>query len=156
MLSFDYKRVFTQEDLWEDMGRIVAVAGGDLSSTQQLNMYAVRLSGKRNPNVLFIGTASHDAEGYIETITREYTFLGCSVKSLRLVTDSYRDDEINALLSWADIIKAMTGLAMENNTAVVFDNGKCYFIRSTSTAKAFFIRYREGLIEKEEVAFETV
>lgn len=86
------------------MGRIVAIAGGDLLSTRQLNTYTIKVSNKRNPNVLFIGTASHDAEGYIESITKEYTFLGCDVKSLRLVTSSYGDDEIDAILSWADII----------------------------------------------------
>ncbi len=86
------------------MGRIVAISGGDLLSTRQLNTYTIKLSDKRNPNVLFIGTASHDAEGYIESITKEYTFLSCEVKSLCLVTNSYSDDEIDALLSWADIV----------------------------------------------------
>lgn len=233
------------------MGRIVAIAGGDLLSTRQLNTYAIKLSNKRNPNVLFIGTASHDAEGYIESITKEYTFLGCDVKSLCLVTNSYSEDEIDALLSWADIIyvgggdtifmmqtwkkfaldeklkrvfemdlavltglsagaicwfncghsdsesfqnekrwnycwandmldifhmaycphyneegrdtfdimlkqKDMVGLAMENNTAFVCGNGNQYFIRSTSTANAFFIQYKDGLIEKKEVIFEEI
>lgn len=233
------------------MGRIVAIAGGDLLSTRQLNTYAIKLSNKRNPNVLFIGTASHDAEGYIESITKEYTFLGCDVKSLCLVTNSYSEDEIDALLSWADIIyvgggdtifmmqtwkkfaldeklkrvfemdlavltglsagaicwfncghsdsesfqneehwnycwandmldifhmaycphyneegrdtfdimlkqKDMIGLAMENNTAFVCGNGNQYFIRSTSNANAFFIQYKDGLIEKKEVIFEEI
>ncbi len=231
------------------MGRIVAIAGGDLLSTRQLNTYTIKLSDKRNPNVLFIGTASHDAEGYIESITKEYTFLGCNVKSLCLVTNSYSDDEMDELLSWADIVyvgggdtifmmqtwkkfhldeklkriyeqdtavltglsagaicwfncghsdsesfqngenwnycwandmldifhmaycphyneegrdtfdtmlkqKNMIGLAMENNTAFVFNNGNRYFIRSTSTANAFFIQYKDGLIEKKDVTFE--
>lgn len=233
------------------MGRIVAISGGDLLSTRQLNTYTIKLSDKRNPNVLFIGTASHDAEGYIESITKEYTFLSCEVKSLCLVTNSYSDDEIDALLSWADIVyvgggdtifmtqtwkkfaldeklkriyerdlavltglsagaicwfncghsdseyfqngenwnycwandmlnifhmaycphyneegrdtfdimlkqKDMTGLAMENNTAFVCNNGNQYFIRSSSTANAFWVQYKDGLIEKKEVSFEEV
>ena len=37
------------------MGRIVAIASGDLLSTRPLNKYAVKLAKKQNPNVLFIG-----------------------------------------------------------------------------------------------------
>ena len=48
------------------MGRIVAIAGGDLVTTQKINQYMINLSGKTCPNVLFIGTASQDNEGYIE------------------------------------------------------------------------------------------
>ena len=46
------------------MGRIVAIASGDLLSTRPLNKYAVKLAKKQNPNVLFIGTASQDAQEY--------------------------------------------------------------------------------------------
>ena len=233
------------------MGRIVAIAGGDLLSTRQLNMHTIKLSNKRNPKVLFIGTASHDAEEYIEVITKEYLFLGCEVKSLCFVTDSYSDNEIDDMLSWADIIyvgggdtifmmqtwkqfgldeklkriyeqdlavltgisagaicwftcghsdsesfqngenwnycwaddmldifhmaycphyneegrdtfdtmlmqKDMMGLAMENNTAFVYDNGKQYFIRSTPNANAFFIQYKGEVIEKQGVTLEEV
>ena len=86
------------------MGRMVAIAGGDLLSTRLLNIHAIKLSKKINPNVLFIGTASQDAKGYIEVITKEYTVLGCAIKSLCLVTDAYSDNEIDTMLSWADII----------------------------------------------------
>ena len=34
------------------MGRIVAIASGDLLSTRPLNKYAVKLAKKQNPNVL--------------------------------------------------------------------------------------------------------
>ena len=45
------------------MGRIVAISGGNLLTTRPLNKYAIKLSKKQNPRVLFIGTASHDAQG---------------------------------------------------------------------------------------------
>lgn len=86
------------------MGRIVAIAGGDLTSTRALNKYAIQLSGQSNPHVLFVGTASRDAEGYIENITKEYTSLGCEIQALCLISRSYSDEEIDSLLSWADII----------------------------------------------------
>lgn len=229
------------------MGRIVAIAGGDLLSTRKLNLHTIQLSNKANPRVLFVGTASYDAEGYIEAITKEWTSLGCDVKSLSLTSKSYRDKEIDQLLSWADIIyvgggdtismmqtwkkygvdeklkqiyekdsavltgisagaicwfycghsdseashnekngkycwatgmldifhmaycphynepgrntfdqmmleKNMPGLAMENNTAFVENNGDQYYIKSTPTVKAYVIQYINGLMEKQEVS----
>ena len=62
------------------MGRVVAIAGGDLLSTRKLNEHAITLSNKTTPNVLFIGTASHDAEGYIDAITKEYNQLNCEAE----------------------------------------------------------------------------
>ena len=230
------------------MGRIVAIAGGDLSSTRKLNLHTIQLSNKANPHVLFVGTASCDAEGYIEAITKEWTSLGCDVKSLSLTSKSYRDKEIDQLLSWADIIyvgggdtismmqtwkkygvdeklkqiygkdsavltgisagaicwfhcghsdseashnenderycwatgmldifhmaycphynepgrntfdqmmleKNIPGLAMENDTAFVENNGDQYYIKSTPTAKAYVIQYINGLMEKQEVTY---
>ena len=230
------------------MGRIVAITGGDLLSTRKLNLHTIQLSNKANPHVLFVGTASYDAEGYIEAITKEWTSLGCEVKSLSLTSKSYRDKEIDQLLSWADIIyvgggdtismmqtwkkygvdeklkqiyekdsavltrisagaicwfycghsdseashnedderycwatgmldifhmaycphynepgrntfdqmmleKNMPGLAMENNTAFVENNGDQYYIKSTPTAKAYVIQYINGLMEKQEVTY---
>lgn len=228
------------------MGRIVAIAGGDLSSTRELNIHSIKLTNKSNPNVLFIGTASCDAEGYIDSITKEYNYLECEVKSLCLVSGSYSDNEIDVFLSWADIIyvgggdtismmkiwkqygldeklkkiyetdlavltglsagaicwfncghsdsesfhgqddwnycwanemldifhmaycphyneegrdsfdkmlkeKSLMGLAMENNTAFVENNGNQYFIRSNPNAKAYIIQYKNDIMEKQEV-----
>ena len=49
--------------------------------------------------------------------------------------------------------KNLTGLAMENDTAFVENNGNQYFIKSNSSAKAFEIRYKNGLIQKKSVEF---
>ena len=46
------------------MGRVVAISGGNLQTTERLNMYALKLSGKESPKVLFIGTASMDSDEY--------------------------------------------------------------------------------------------
>lgn len=86
------------------MGRIVAISGGDLSSTKALNQYALRLTGKEDINVLFVGTASRDAEGYIENILRAYWQLDCQVRNLSLVTNQYTQEELEELLNWADVI----------------------------------------------------
>ena len=233
------------------MGRIVAIAGGDLTSTEKLNMHTIKLSNKTNPNVLFIGTASGDAKDYIEEIKTAFHLLGCEVKALCLCSDDPDNNETDSLLSWADIIyvgggdtvsmmqtwklrgfdvrltkifendtavltglsagsscwfncghsdsesfhkednwdfcwangmldiihlaycphydeegrnsfdemlavKNMPGLAMENNTAFVENNGKQYFIRSIPNAKAYSIQYVNGIVEKQEVEFEII
>lgn len=52
--------------------------------------------------------------------------------------------------------KNMIGLAMENNTVFVYDNGNQYFIRSIFTANAFLMKYEDGLFEKKEAAFEVI
>ena len=85
------------------MGRIVAIASGDLLSTRPLNKYAVKLAKKQNPNVLFIGTASQDAQEYRDIFTKEYNKLGCEVKCLCLMS-APGEDTIDHLLQWADII----------------------------------------------------
>lgn len=230
------------------MGRVVAIAGGDWNSTRPLNLHAVKMSGKAHPNVLFVGTASGDAVGYIASAEKEYEELGCQVKSLCLVTRSYRAADLDGLLSWADVIyvgggdtvsmmlvwkrcgfdeklkevyrkdtavltglsagaicwfdcgysdsgssqraedrhfcwadgmlrlfdcafcphyneagrqsfdgrlreKGLTGLAMENDTAFVENNGRRYFIKSRAAAKAFVIRYAKGGMEKRPIEF---
>lgn len=232
------------------MGRIVAIAGGDLLSTRELNMHTITLTNCTNPKVLFIGTASRDSEGYIEEIIREFNFLKCEVKSLCLFSKKYDDKDIDSLLAWADIIyvgggdtifmmqiwkqygldkklvdiyendlavltgisagaicwfhcghsnsksinkedtsnycwanemldifhiaycphyndgdrrdsfdemltqKNIPGLAMESDTAFVENNGKQYFIRSNQNVKAYYMKFINGIMIKQEVKFE--
>lgn len=86
------------------MGRIVAIGGGELDTTHRINKYIVELAGKEKPNFLFIGTASHDAEGYIAVIRDEFRGLGCTVRALSLTTETYTDKEIDSILDQANII----------------------------------------------------
>lgn len=233
------------------MGRIVAIAGGDLTSTQTLNIHTIKMTNKMNPNVLFVGTASEDADEYIDVITKTFSNLKCEIKTLRLSSAEYSECEVDELLNWADIIyvgggdtifmmnvwkryglndklrriyendmavltgisagaicwfccghsdsesfhkddkwdfcwadqmldivhmafcphynekgrdsfdkmlieKDMVGLAMENNTAFVENNGKQYFIRSVIDAKAFILQYTDGILHKNEVVFADI
>jgi len=52
--------------------------------------------------------------------------------------------------------KNMAGLAMENDTAFVENNGNQYYIKSSDLAKAFVIQYKDGLIDKQEVSFTNI
>ncbi len=103
------------------MGRIVAIGGGELDTTHRINRYIVELSGKKNPQFLFIGTASRDAESYIECIREEFEELGCVVNALCLISQCYTDEQINALLNQADIIYVGGG-----DTAFMMDMWRKY------------------------------
>ncbi len=50
------------------MGRVIAISSGDLETTKFINEYAVNMLGGVAGKVLFIGTASKDAEGYIASM----------------------------------------------------------------------------------------
>lgn len=86
------------------MGRIVAIGGGDLSSTEKLNRYAIEMTQKNTPNVLFVGTASSDADEYMRRFYKVFVELCCVVKDLSLTKKEYTEEEIDKLLEWADII----------------------------------------------------
>lgn len=103
------------------MGRIVAVGGGELDTTHSINEYIVKLAGKEKANLLFIGTASHDSEGYISAIQKEFESLGCTVSALSLTTETYTDEEINSILNQADIIYVGGG-----DTSFMMDTWKRY------------------------------
>lgn len=86
------------------MGRIVAIGGGALQSNQPIHKYILEMNEKDSHNFLFIGTASRDAEGYIDSIKTTFEPLGCQVKALCLSAREYTQKEIEECLEWADII----------------------------------------------------
>ena len=76
------------------MGRIIAISSGDLSTTEAMNRYAVNMSAGSTKRVLFIGTASGDAEGYINSIKTGFTELGCEeVRALELTRKEHSEEE---------------------------------------------------------------
>ena len=87
---------------------IVAIGGGELrlNETFCIDKYIVGLSSKENPKVLFIPTASGEAEGYIETVNRVYgDELGCFVNTLKILTETPpSDNEIKDMILSSDII----------------------------------------------------
>ena len=88
------------------MGRIVAIGGGEIRDGETLNIdkFIVSLSGKEKPSLLFIPTASHDVEGYIETVKKVYGELGCDVKILCLTKENIEEDDIRDIILKSDII----------------------------------------------------
>ena len=86
------------------MGRISAIAGGSLQSTEALNKYTIGMTGKDNPNVLFVPTAHRDDAKYISLFRKTFEDLGAKVDTLELTKKSYTEKQIDDLLDWADII----------------------------------------------------
>ena len=67
------------------MGRIVAIGGGDLQSNLPINRYIVGMDKKERHNLLFVGTASKDAEGYIDSIKTAFEQLDtCQINGIDL------------------------------------------------------------------------
>lgn len=89
------------------MGKIVAIGGGELRLRETFNIdeYIVKFSGVENPKLLFIPTASYDAEGYIESIEKVYgQELNCEVQALCVINNDISEEEIRNKILWADII----------------------------------------------------
>lgn len=66
--------------------QIVAIGGGDVESgeTESIDRLLIELTGKSQPKLLFIPTASNDSEEYVEIIRTVYSRLGCDVEALLL------------------------------------------------------------------------
>ena len=61
--------------------------------TENIDKHIVNLSNKKNPKMLFIGTASHEIEGYYKAIKNIYSNLGCEVDCLKM-TDINKQEKI--------------------------------------------------------------
>lgn len=86
---------------------IVAIGGGDfrLGETLPIDRYIVERTGAEWPSLLFIPTASSDAEDYVQSISDVYgTTLGCTVNVLRLLHKPPSAERIAELIRGADLI----------------------------------------------------
>lgn len=92
------------------MKRIVAIGGGETGrpgtsyETYEIDKEIVSLSGKENPNVLFIGTASSDDDSYFEIISKVFSRLNCNVSNLALTKKTYTIEELRQILEQTDIV----------------------------------------------------
>ena len=86
------------------MSIILGISGGNMQTNHELNKYALSLTGKEHPTVLFIPTATHDPQEYIDYMENYYHELGCTYLSLCLCLNTYTKDEIRALFEEADVI----------------------------------------------------
>jgi len=86
--------------------KIIAIGGGDIrkQATLLIDQEIVRISGKLNPKLLFIPTASLDDVGYVASITSYFHKLGCVVETLCLISQNPSITEIKTKILNADII----------------------------------------------------
>lgn len=89
------------------MSTIVAIGGGELGELETLTIdkKIVKLAKKNKPKVLFIPTASNDADGYCNTFQKVYgDKLHCQVDFLLLIKNKLTKKEIKEKILSADII----------------------------------------------------
>jgi dipeptidase E len=99
---------------------IVAIGGGEIGrkkvlpdggvqqypvETLPIDQEIIRLSGKKNPKLLFLGTASGDNEGYAGDIRNHFGGrLGCDVSVLKLAEESPSYKQISDAILGTDIV----------------------------------------------------
>ena len=86
------------------MGKLVCIGGGEIPrikngiklpyETRKIDEEIVRISGKENPKLLFIGTASTNSYSYCLVIKEIFENLGCIVSNLDLLQDNLNMEEI--------------------------------------------------------------
>ncbi|MES2215935.1 MAG: peptidase E [Patescibacteria group bacterium] len=93
------------------MKKIVAIGGGEIGSpgcpveTTSIDKEVIRLTGKKNPRLLFIPTASSDSLGYLETIQKHFgKRLGCKIEVLWLIREKLSREEIEQKVMSSDMV----------------------------------------------------
>ncbi|HWS48643.1 MAG TPA: peptidase E [Candidatus Methanoperedens sp.] len=80
------------------MKKIVAIGGGEIITrdTEKIDRLIIELTEKEHPKVLFIPTASNDAEGYWKTFNEYFSSLGAIPSVLKLVDNPPSKIEIES------------------------------------------------------------
>ncbi len=93
------------------MKKIIAIGGGEIGrpgypvETTLIDKELIRLTGKKNPKLLFIPTASADSEGYYDTVKKHFSKkLGCQTDVLYLIKNKPNKKEIRDQILGSDII----------------------------------------------------
>jgi len=93
------------------MNAIVAIGGGEIGGagysieTTEIDKEIIRLTGKSNPRLLFVPTASGDSESYFKDAQNHFgRRLGCQVDSLYLIKDKLSRLQVENKIFGADIV----------------------------------------------------
>lgn len=86
--------------------QLIVIGGGLLrkGETIFIDKYIVEQSGKKNPTVVFLPTASSDLQEYIDAFEKAYTDLGCTVKTIKLICDYLGEEVVQNTILKSDII----------------------------------------------------
>lgn len=96
------------------MGKLICIGGGEIPrikngielpyETREIDEEIVKISNKKNPKLLFIGTASSHSYDYYLVIKKIYENLGCTVSNLDLLTDNINMTDVQNSILNTDII----------------------------------------------------
>lgn len=93
------------------MRKIIAIGGGEIGrpgfsiETTEIDKEIIKLTGKKNPKLLFIPTASSDSESYYEVVKKYFGGkLGCKTDVLYLIKEKLSKKEIKDKILKSDII----------------------------------------------------
>lgn len=100
-----------------EKGKIVAIGGGEIGrprekgkgnypvETTPIDREIIKLTGKKNPRLLFLPTASGDSEGYCEVMKKHFgERLGCKIDFLYTVKKKMSFREMRLKVLESDII----------------------------------------------------
>lgn len=93
------------------MGTIAALGGGSFANGEMYSVAGeiVRLSGKKNPKVLFLPTAGFDDMNGDEPIRDTFLSLGCAFEPLLLTDETLTREQIERRILSCDIVYAGGG-----------------------------------------------
>ena len=93
------------------MKKIIAIGGGEIGrpgypvETTKIDKEIIALTGKTNPKLLFLPTASSDSESYYETVKKHFgKTLGCKTDVLYLINKNLSKKEIEQKIFSSDIV----------------------------------------------------
>jgi len=93
------------------MKKIIAIGGGEIGrpgysiETTQIDKEIIGLTGKKNPKLLFIPTASSDSESYYEVVKKYFgKKLGCKTDVLYLIKEDLSQKEIKEKILKSNIV----------------------------------------------------
>lgn len=128
------------------MGKLVCIGGGEVPrikngiklpyETKEIDKEIVRISNKKNPKLLFIGTASSNSHEYFLTIKSIFEDLGCIVSNLDLLVDNININNIKERILNTDIIYVGGG-----NTIFMLETWKKFGID-----KILLEAYKKGIV----------
>lgn len=91
--------------------KIVAIGGGEIGrpgypvEATEIDKEIIKLTGKNNPKLLFLPTASSDSEGYVNVVHEHFQKrLGCKVDVLYLLNKKVSRQEMEEKVFSSDIV----------------------------------------------------
>jgi len=125
------------------MKKIVAIGGGEIGrpgypvETTKIDKEIIKLTGKTNPRLLFIPTASSDSELYYETIKKHFgKRLGCKTDVLYLIGKNLGKNEIEEKILGSDIVYVGGGSTLK----------MMKIWRKTGVDNALKLAYKKGVV----------